>query len=68
MLRNKQYWEELKGRPDHLKVNGAYQEAYVDFMYNEQNIKNCMECPYGGNCGQRRCWVIAHLNHTKRSV
>lgn len=44
-----------------------------EFLYNEDNIKNCSECPMNfgmeegssriaGPCGQQNCWVEIHCN------
>lgn len=45
-------------------------KAYLDFMYNRENIGKCAECPEnrGGDgheanghpCGQQNCWVLIH--------
>lgn len=51
----------------------AYRKAYCDFMYNENNVGNCEECPhgsetwnqYGRPCGQQHCWVAAHCGLIK---
>lgn len=54
-----------------MEVDGMneYTENYLAFMYNEDNIHNCSECPenrnedsWGGKlpCGQQNCWVKAH--------
>ena len=41
-------------------------EEYIDFMCNEENIRNCAECPENHGCdswqdrlpcGQWHCWV-----------
>lgn len=43
-------------------------EAYKDFMYNPDNVRNCSECPENiGDtnnlpCGQQNCWVSCHCN------
>ena len=52
--------------------NNNYEEAVKAFMYNEENIHNCSECPEnrcmnnGWPCGQQTCWVIAHLNASSK--
>lgn len=44
-------------------------EAYKAFMYNPDNVRNCLECPENiGNssnlpCGQQNCWVSCHCNN-----
>lgn len=48
-------------------------EAYLGFMYNKANTRNCKECPESrgftpgadGNilpCGQYHCWVSVHCD------
>ena len=39
----------------------------INFLYNEENIHNCDECPYNEDmenysypCGQQSCWVQVH--------
>ena len=53
-----------------MKENGVAKEAaYIEFMYNPANSRNCANCPenrsfdsWGGNlpCGQQNCWVDCH--------
>lgn len=44
-------------------------EAYKAFMYNPDNVRNCLECPENiGNssnlpCGQQNYWVSCHCNN-----
>lgn len=41
-------------------------EAYKNFMYNPENIYNCVDCPENIDdstrlpCGQQNCWVSCH--------
>jgi hypothetical protein len=42
-------------------------KEYTDFMYNEDNVDNCENCPANDGftgevkpCGQFRCWVLMH--------
>ena len=44
-------------------------ERYKEFMYNEENIHNCVGCPENHlmdgwqhrlPCGQQNCWVECH--------
>ena len=47
-------------------------QAYLNFMYDPDNVRNCDECPenngivnwQGENlpCGQFHCWVAVHCN------
>lgn len=61
-------WKELEEAADGLDVDGRYQIAYVEFMYNPENEYNCEECPHNNPnvvyrrvpCGQQNCWVWAH--------
>lgn len=57
-MTNKQYWDELNSRPDHLDRDGAYMHAYAAFMFDESNVRNCGKCPWDGKCGQQQCWVL----------
>lgn len=51
-------------------VNGREMKFgdYLGFMYNENNIRNCSQCPENrdwdsGNalpCGEYNCWVRLH--------
>lgn len=56
----------------------AFKKAYIEFMYDKNNICNCSECPEnpgvifgkpsntlfdGRPCGQQNCWVTCHVNH-----
>lgn len=52
-----------------VDLNNKCVRNYLAFMYNEDNIHNCSECPenrnedsWGGKmpCGQQNCWVKAH--------
>lgn len=47
---------------------------YISFMYDENNYKNCEECPenwgceegssrIAGPCGQQEYWVAVHCRH-----
>lgn len=45
-------------------------EEYCDFMFNENNIMNCNECPENQDfdswenklpCGQQNCWVYCQI-------
>lgn len=45
-------------------------EEYCDFMFNENNIMNCNECPENQDfdswenklpCGHQNCWVYCHI-------
>lgn len=47
----------------------SYTEAYKEFMYNKDNIRNCEACPENEGfddwqgrlpCGQHWCWVTQH--------
>jgi len=44
-------------------------KAYVEFMFSEENIRNCKECSENSGhdswegklpCGQQNCWVRLH--------
>ena len=48
-------------------------KQYQEFMFNEENYKNCENCPenhgfiegsgrIAGPCGQQICWVECHCN------
>ena len=45
-------------------------KEYCDFMFNENNIMNCNQCPENKDfdswesklpCGQQNCWVYCHV-------
>ena len=63
-------WRKLQTADDYLDVNGRYQQAYIEFMYNSENENNCAECPHnnpnvvysGKPCGQQNCWVLVHCD------
>ena len=44
-------------------------KEYKEFMYNEDNICNCEDCPENNEmrgkypCGQQSCWVACHCQN-----
>lgn len=74
---NKRQWKKANKRRKRDKVLCCRRrlclkdrvEAYKAFMYNPDNVRNCLECPENiGNssnlpCGQQNCWVSCHCNN-----